>query len=289
MLTEAILRQMWPRGDAKVPGLVSGIAASAPSVFRKYGIDSDLVIAHMMAQFSHECGAGLEMTENINYTAERAAQVWPTRFSSAADCYKKVGSWAGDPDFSGKLIDSVYGSRMGNRPGTHDGRTYIGRGLAQTTGRNGYTELQAKTGLPVLDNPDIVNRPGNALECGVADFILCGCLPYAKQDDVLEVTKHLNGGTIGLSDRRAWLVRWKTVLEGSPSIPTSVPGPIPVSLPAPTPIIHPKHAVGLAGFVLALTAAIGLAPDNVPAIAMTITGGIVFAVLVHFLWKGKKP
>jgi len=35
----------------------------------------------------------------------------------------------------------------------------------------------------------------------VADFINCGCLPYVKVDDVVNVTERLNGGLIGLSER----------------------------------------------------------------------------------------
>src|SRR3954453_7891340 len=138
------MHAMWPHGNNRVPALVEGIANAAPTVFPKYGLNSDLVIAHAMAQFSHECGAGLEMTENIGYTAARACVVWPGRFHNEASCYAKVGSFPGDPDFKIKLIDSVYGTRMGNRPGTHDGSTFIGRGLSQVTGREGYQKLGAK-------------------------------------------------------------------------------------------------------------------------------------------------
>src|SRR5450755_2246321 len=106
MLTLEIMHAMWPNGDNRVPGLVEGIVAAAPAIFAEYGLNSDLVVAHAMAQFSLECGAGTEMVENINYTAARACQVWPSRFSSEADCYAKVGSSAGDPDFRIKLIDN---------------------------------------------------------------------------------------------------------------------------------------------------------------------------------------
>ena len=212
MLTLEIMHTMWTHGNNSVAGLVEGIVATAPAVFAKYGLSSDLVIAHAMAQFSHECGAGNEMEENINYTAKRACQVWPSRFSSEADCFAKVGSFAGDPDFSIKLIDNVYGGRMGNRPGTHDGSTFIGRGLSQVTGREGYEKLGARVGLDLVNNPGLVNAPKNALECGVADFIICGCLPFAQADDVSGVTHHLNGGLIGLDQRTAWLARWETVL-----------------------------------------------------------------------------
>jgi putative chitinase len=212
MLTLDILVELWPNGDGKVPGLLEATAAAAPTVFPKYGLNNDLLIAHAMAQFSHECGAGMEMTENINYTPARACVVWPSRFSSTSDCLRKVGSFAGDPEFRIKLIDNVYGNRMGNRPGTHDGSTFIGRGFSQVTGREGYEKLDAKVTLDLVGNPELVNQPTNALECGVADFIICGCLPFAANDDVSGVTFHLNGGHIGLAERTAWLERWKTAL-----------------------------------------------------------------------------
>ncbi len=212
MLTLEIMHAMWPNGNKTVPGLVEGIVAAGPAVFAKYGLNSNLVIAHAKAQFSHECGAGTAMVENINYTAQRACQVWPSRFSSEADCYAKVGSSAGDPDFRIKLMDSVYGGRNGNRPGTHDGSTFIGRGLIQVTGRANYQALGAKVGLDLVNQPDLVNAPENALECGVAAFINCGCLPFAEADDVSGVTKHLNGGFEGLDQRKLWLTRWKAAL-----------------------------------------------------------------------------
>ena len=212
MLTLEIMHAMWPRGNAKVAGLVEGIVAAAPAVFAKYGLNNELVIAHAMAQFSHECGAGTEMQENINYSAARACQVWPSRFSSEADCFAKVGSFAGDPDFHTKLIDSVYGGRNGNLPGTHDGSLFIGRGLSQVTGRGNYEALGTKVGLDLVNHPELVNDPANALECGVADFVLCGCLPFAESDDVVHVTKHLNGGLTGLDERKDWLARWRAAL-----------------------------------------------------------------------------
>src|SRR5260221_8378670 len=126
MITLATLRQLWPNGNSKIPGLMEGIVAQSYMVFTKYGLTNNLTVAHFMAQSSHECGAGTEMVENINYSAVRACQVWPSRFSSEADVYAKVGSSPCDPQFHIKLIDIVYGNRMGNRFGTHDGSMYIG-------------------------------------------------------------------------------------------------------------------------------------------------------------------
>jgi len=291
MFSEATLRKLWPHGDSKVPGLIKGIMNSAPKQFAGWG---NTEIAQAMAQFSHECGAGLEMTENINYTAQRAVQVWPTRFKSVSDCYAKVGSYPGDPDFSGKLIDSVYGTRMGNRPGTHDGRTYIGRGLSQTTGREGYDKLGKATNLPLLDKPTLVNSPDYALECAVSDFVLCGCLPFAKADDVLNVTKRLNGGTVGLEQRKQWLANWKKALatQAPYIVPAPAPTPVPIApkpvqpKPAAPPVLmQPKHATGVAAIVAAI--AVGIQFNSPAVIIGVIALGVGTAIGLHFLWKGK--
>jgi hypothetical protein len=58
-----------PVGDQKIPGLRAGIVAAAPLVFAKYGITTPLLVAHVMAQISHECGAGHDVVENLNYSA----------------------------------------------------------------------------------------------------------------------------------------------------------------------------------------------------------------------------
>ena len=199
------LYNLWPNGDRLIPGLRDGIAAAAPTVFPKYGIDSNLLIAHVMAQISLECGAGTEVVENLNYSAQRMTQVWPSRFPNLNSAIP----YAHNPRLLG---NKVYNGRMGNALNSNDGYWYRGRGASQTTGRDGYRLLGAKVGLALLDSPDLVNAPEHFLECGVADFILCGCLPWAKLDNVTQVTKHLNGGYTGLADRVAWLRRWKDAL-----------------------------------------------------------------------------
>jgi putative chitinase len=105
---------------------------------------------------------------------------------------------------------------MGNRPGTDDGYNFRGRGASQTTGRDGYERVAKATGLDVVSHPELLIDPRYFLECGVSDFINCGCMPYALKDDILGVTKRLNGGTVGLTDRRAWLDRWKALKVSVP-------------------------------------------------------------------------
>lgn len=206
-LTIETLRKRWPNGDQHIPGLIEGIVNSAPVVFSRYGLTSSLTIAHFMAQASEECGCGLEMIENMNYTAQRLLEVFPTHFTPSM-----ASRWAHNPRM---IADIAYGGRMGNAPPpSDDGWKFRGAGLSQVTGREGATKLQAmldknNAGFSILDNPELIIDPAHTLECGVADWIVCGCLPHAVKDDIVGETKALNGGLNGLAERRRQLALWK--------------------------------------------------------------------------------
>jgi putative chitinase len=204
MLTLELLQTKWPHADVHIPGLLKGIAAAAPAVFPKYGVTANLVIAHFMAQASEECGAGQEMVENMNYSATGLLRTFPTHFTQSMAAH-----YAHNPE---AIADIAYGGRMGNRPGTHDGYNYRGRGLSQVTGYDGYLTLGNKLSMNLLADPDLVNDPDLTLECGVADWVICGCLPYAEKDDIVSETRRLNGGLNGLAERRRWLGIWKQAL-----------------------------------------------------------------------------
>lgn len=197
----AALARLWPTAK---PGIVDGVTRHADAVFAKYGFDAQLV-AHFMAQVSHECGGGREIVENGNYSPEGIVRTWPSRFKSISEAMPFAHN-------ATKLFDEVYGGRMGNtRPG--DGSLFRGRGGTNTTGHDGYYKLAQKMALDLLSNPDLVNDPDLFLECAVVDYILCGCVPFAKRGDIRGETHALNGGLIGLAEREAWLKRWKVALQ----------------------------------------------------------------------------
>jgi putative chitinase len=207
MLTLEMMQRRWPNGDQHIPGLLEGIAAAAPVIFPKYGLTSELLIAHAMAQFSEECGQGLEMVENMNYSAQGLLATFPSHFTpSMAD------RWAHNPEV---IAEIAYGGRMGNAPPpSTDGYTFRGAGLSQVTGRIGVTNLQAflnnnGADFDILENPALIIDPAHALECGVADWVLCGCLPHAQNDDIVKETQALNGGLNGLTERQRQLALWK--------------------------------------------------------------------------------
>lgn len=214
MLTFEILKRRWPNGDQHIPGLIEGIVASAQAVFEKYEItkckNPSLVIAHMMAQFSGECGEGLEMIENMNYSAQRLLEVFPHHFTPAM-----AQRWAHHPQVIGEI---AYGGRMGNAPPpSTEGYDRRGGGLSQVTGHDGFAKLNDFLKLhgatfDVMENPELIIDPAHTLECGVADWLICGCLSHAEADDIVGETRALNGGYNGLAERRRQLALWKKEL-----------------------------------------------------------------------------
>jgi putative chitinase len=88
-----------------------------------------------------------------------------------------------------------YGGRMGNAPPpSDDGWNFRGQGFSQLTGKANYEALAKACGLDVISNPGLLVQPATALECGVADFIMCGCLRYALVDNLVGVSSMLNIG-----------------------------------------------------------------------------------------------
>jgi len=206
MITIEMMNKLWPHGNQHIPGLVEGIIAAVPQLTTKYPMFAKpIVLVHAMAQFSWECNAGLEMVENLNYSAQGLSKTWPSRFNSST-----AARYAHSPKM---IADLVYGGRMGNAPPpSDDGWNYRGRGLPQLTGRENYTNISKKLDFDLIEDPDLVNDPAHALEVGFVDFIACGCVAPAEADDVVGVTRHLNGGVIGLAGRKMWLAKWRPVL-----------------------------------------------------------------------------
>jgi putative chitinase len=239
MLTLAILQFQWPHGDQHIPGLLEGIAAAADRVFAKYGFSTPLLVAHAMAQFSAECGQGLTMVENLNYSAAGLLATFPTHFTPAM-----ANRCAHNPQI---IAEIAYGGRMGNAPPpSTDGFTYRGRGLAQVTGKDNYRALNAflaknAVGIDIVATPALLVDPAFALECGVASLVLCGCLPLAAKDDVLGVTQKLNGGQNGIAERQRQLALWKAALgitgDGAQTSAPAASTQTPTQTPTPTPPI----------------------------------------------------
>lgn len=123
--------------------------------------------AYMLATVRHEVGADLvPITENMNYSAKRIMEVWPSRFKTLTEAQM----FAHKPQ---QLANNVYGNRLGNGPpSSGDGFKYRGRGIgAQFTGRENYEKFGK------LFNVNLVNVPelANDLKLG-AKILYLGCM-----------------------------------------------------------------------------------------------------------------
>jgi putative chitinase len=202
MLTFAILNRRWPRASH---ALVAGIVASAPATFSKYGLGTAAEQADLLAQVSEETGGGTAVEENLNYTAERLVQVWPTRFP----CLAAALPFAHNPK---GLADFVYGGRGGNVAGTDDGWNFRGRGLVQETFRDNYAAEAKATGLDCVANPDLLADPAHCLEFACAFWNRANLTPIAAAGNFALETLRLNGGYTNLATRVVWRAIWREEL-----------------------------------------------------------------------------
>lgn len=240
LLTAAAVRQIFPEAPQTVVDAFASIEGQRR--LQSAGIsDNAQRMAVAMAHCHHETGGFTirNLTENINYSAERMAVVWPNRFPSAAAVRAKYGT---APGWQKKAFDDIYGNRMGNRPGTSDGSAYIGRGAPQVTGRNGYREVGKRCGLPLEAQPELACLPENQPAILAAFWMWKGMGPLADKIDAegkpagIDATvRPWNGGTNGLADRKAQFARILPIVRRLASVPDLPAGPKPAAPVPPTP------------------------------------------------------
>ncbi|WNV10082.1 glycosyl hydrolase [Tardiphaga sp. 709] len=196
-----VTREAWRAIFPRAPQAVIDAFASKQSVLDAAGItETRTRLAYFVANIEHECGGFTipNLTENINYTAARMAQVWPNRFKNAAAVQAKYGTASG---WQKKAFDDIYGSRMGNRLGTSDGSTFIGRGGPQWTGRDGYANCEKRSGVPAVSIPQAVSQLDLQPEICAAFWSWKALNAKADVGNFKGLVKIWNGGTNGLADR----------------------------------------------------------------------------------------
>lgn len=144
-----------------------GLAANVH--FRTYGIlDNSLRLIHFLAQLAHESG-------NFRYMEEIAS-------GAAYEGRKDLGN---------------------TQPG--DGVRFKGRGPIQLTGRANYRRYGQQLGIDLENNPQIVALPSMGLMVACKFWSDNGLNVLADKDDMVAVTRRINGGTNGLADRKKHL------------------------------------------------------------------------------------
>lgn len=202
MLERERLGLLFPRAPADH---LDAIAARWEELLAAHAI-AGLRLEHFLAQVGHETAGLTVLEENLSYSAERLCAVWPTRFPTP----EAAAPFARNPQ---RLADRVYGGRLGNRgEASGDGWAFRGRGYLQITGRATYRAAGRRAGLDLEAAPELAVSPDHALAVACAYWSWRGLDAFADRDDLVALTRRLNGGSHGLSDRRAWLERVREAL-----------------------------------------------------------------------------
>lgn len=174
------------------------VLAQISDTATKFEINTPLRLAHFLAQCGHESGGFKLVKENLNYGAKGLRSIFKKYFPTDA----KALEYERKPE---KIANLVYGNRMGNGPeSTGDGFKYCGRGYIQLTGKDNYGAFGKAINEDIVGNPQLVAEK-YALLSAAWFFHKNGLHKIADKGAtdavVTEVTKKVNGGTIGLPDR----------------------------------------------------------------------------------------
>ncbi|MGE8436846.1 MAG: glycoside hydrolase family 19 protein [Pseudomonas palmensis] len=171
----------------------------------RFKIKGRLRAAAFLAQVGHESGHLRSLVENLSYSADALVRTWPTRFTSLSSA-----GYARQPE---KIANRVYGGRMGNGPeSSGDGWRYRGRGLIQLTGRSNYRAAADGLGLPLIDQPEMLEQPESACQSAAWWWAQNGLSELADAGKFEAITRKINGGLNGQADRLALYERALKVL-----------------------------------------------------------------------------
>ena len=190
-ITQEQLKQLLP-GNPYIEQWCSALNEILP----EYGIDTPKRVAAFIAQCAHESGGFKFLTENLNYRWQSLRKTFPKYFPTdeLAQQYEKQPA---------KIANRVYGNRMGNGDeASGDGYRYCGRGLIQLTGKDNYTLFAGSIETPVEEVPEYLGTFEGAVQSACWFWDSNNLNQYADNDDILTMTKRINGGTLGLEDRK---------------------------------------------------------------------------------------
>ncbi len=194
-LTEAALQKAFPRmADATRDMVVAHIQPAMD----KFQINTVNRLAAFVAQTGHESAQFTARLENLNYSAVALRRTFPKYFPTTA----LAEAYARQPE---KIANRVYANRMGNGDEkSGDGWMFRGRGWLQITGRENVTAFAHTIGKTVAEAVAYLETPEGGF-MGAGWFWNRGGLnAFADKGDIVTISKRINGGTNGLTERVAY-------------------------------------------------------------------------------------
>lgn len=223
-------------------------ADAALEILPKYEINTPNRIAGFFAQCGHESMNFTALSENLNYRAETLEKLFSKYFSKAG---RNAADYAKQPE---KIANVIYANRMGNGD-TASGEGYLfrGRGVIQLTGKDNYSAFASSIKMTLPDVIDYVQTKKGALESACWYWNSRNINAACDVNDITKMTKLVNGGTIGLEDRRKHYEQALAVLGGA--------APAPITNAAAIPGVLKRGSTGEA--VKRMQAELGLEDDGV--------------------------
>jgi putative chitinase len=174
------------------------------ATFDKYEINNVRRQSAFLGQCAHESGNFKTLQENLNYSAEGLMKTWPSRFPNL----EYASQYARNP---AKIAGKVYNGRLGNTS-EEEAAKYLGRGLIQLTVKENYERCGSAISADLINEPTLLVEPHYAALSAGWFWNKKGLNELADQQEHGQLTKRINGGTLGLDDRIAKTTKALTAL-----------------------------------------------------------------------------
>jgi putative chitinase len=189
-------------------------------ILPKYNITTRRRVSHFISQCAHESQDFRILEENLNYSENALKAVFSRYFGTPPK--RNAAEYARKPE---KIANYVYqdefrslSGKMGNiKPG--DGWLFRGRGLKQLTGRNNYSAFGKSIGVSAEEATLYVATEKGAIESATWFWDTHNLNNIADTDNVVLMTKRINGGNIGIIDRQRRYEKAMEILGESVSLP----------------------------------------------------------------------
>lgn len=180
------------------------------SLGSKFGVNTDLRLAHFLAQVREEIGTKFEpRIESLNYSEESVLNMFKQITPEQAE---KYGRNSKHPANQEMIANLAYANRMGNDSvESGDGYKYRGRGTLQITGKYNYQEVQKRldkyypnSGVNILTGSNVDTVTGSIL-IGMGFWIWKDLYKLAdvgtSKEVVDSITSVINKGTHSYENR----------------------------------------------------------------------------------------
>lgn len=186
------------------------------TLLKSYQINTPLRLAHFFAQIHHESQGFTRLVENLNYSVNGLIRTFGRHRISENDAMS-YGRRYNKHANKEMIANIIYGGEFGrkNLGNIHlgDGFKFIGRGFKQVTGRSNYTLLSKDVRIDYINNPEWLEREPDAMISACWFWNSNNCNIFADRDNVVGLTKKINGGRNGLTERYNLTQNYKKIFN----------------------------------------------------------------------------